>query len=106
MKEHYLDISKEQKEQIEQLFFSGDSWKKEWDNEEKTKSIYSATSRIRLILDILADYTEHPDDLPEDTDFAIWFLKEGKLRSFRYGCGSGISHSWNSCKICRRILRQ
>ena len=78
VKEHYLDISKEQKEQIEQLFFSGDSWKKEWDNEEKTKSIYSATSRIRLILDILADYTEHPDDLPEDTDFAIWFLKEGK----------------------------
>lgn len=78
VKEHYLDISKEQKEQIEQLFFSGDSWKKEWDNEEKTKSIYSATSRIRLILDILADYTEHPDDLPEDIDFAIWFLKEGK----------------------------
>lgn len=78
VKQYYLDITEEQKAEINRLFFSGAEWKKEWNEETGTKGIYSATSRIRIILGILADYTECPDELPEGRDFVTWFLEDAK----------------------------
>lgn len=76
--DNYLEISEEQKEEINRLFFSGESFKKEWKEKEETAGIYSATSRIRVILDILAEYTESPEKMPEEEDFVNWFLKKSK----------------------------
>lgn len=76
--QYYLDISEEQKEEINRLFFSGEGWKKEWNQNVGTEGIYSATSRIRIILGILAEYMECPDEMPEGEDFVTWFLEDSR----------------------------
>ena len=76
--ENYLQIGEKQKEIINRLFFSGTSWNKDWNFGQETEGIYSATSRIRVVLDILAEYEENPPELPEGEDFVSWFLEDSK----------------------------
>ncbi|MCI9164259.1 MAG: transglutaminase domain-containing protein [Lachnospiraceae bacterium] len=74
---HYLELGKEQEELIHSLFFQGDS-------SEEAVGIYSVTSRIRIVLRILAAYQEVPARVPANKDFLTWFLTESKEGNAAY----------------------
>ena len=69
--EHYLDVGEEEQALIDGVFFQGE-------DQEEGGSLYTATSRIRTVLCLVAEYQEHPEDLPAGRDFLSWFLQEEK----------------------------
>ena len=75
--ENYLELEEEQKELIDRVFFQGDTWRDE-------DGIYTVTSRIRMVLRVLAVYKERPAQVPTGRDFAEWFLEEGQEGNAAY----------------------
>ncbi len=69
--EHYLDVGEEEQALIDGVFFQGE-------DQEEGGSLYTVTSRIRTVLCLVAEYQEHPEDLPAGRDFLSWFLQEEK----------------------------
>lgn len=65
--DNYLNISDGDRALVQRVFFSGDAW-------EDSDSLYTVTSRVRAVLRILADYTDHPSALPSGQEFLSWFL--------------------------------
>ncbi len=76
--ENYLGIEDDKKELINNVFFSGEA------RNTAVESIYTATSRIRTVLRILAAYDESPARVPANRDFLTWFLTEGKEGNSAY----------------------
>ena len=77
MYDNYLKLEEDQKELIDLVFFNGDAW-------EESNEVYTVTSRIRMVLRILASYEEIPARVPSDRDFLSWFLEEGKEGNSAY----------------------
>ncbi len=75
--DNYLKLEEDQKELIDLVFFNGDAW-------EESNEVYTVTSRIRMVLRILASYEEIPARVPSDRDFLSWFLEEGKEGNSAY----------------------
>lgn len=75
--DNYLALESEQKDLIDTIFFNGETW-------EESEGLYSITSRIRTVLQILAEYKKIPAKLPAGRDFLSWFLKEGKEGNASY----------------------
>ena len=81
--DHYLDLDEEQKAVADLLFFQGGTW-------EEGSGIYTVTSRIRTVLQILADYKEQPVRVPADREFLGWFLQEGKEGNAAYYASAAV----------------
>lgn len=69
--QYYLDVDETIKEEINRLFFSGESWK-----QEETVNLYDATARIRVMLSALVEYEPRTEEVPEGKDFVTWLLEE------------------------------
>ena len=74
---NYLEISLGQKNFIDSVFYQGDS-------RGEAKGVYNATSRIRTVLRIVAEYEEMPPPVPSGQDFLPWFFQEGKKGNAAY----------------------
>ncbi len=81
--ENYLELEEEQKELIDRVFFQGDTW-------QDTGGIYTVTSRIRMVLRVLAAYKERPAQVPAGRDFAAWFLEEGQEGNAAYYASAAV----------------
>lgn len=81
--ENYLDIDDDDKALIDGIFFSGEA-------EAASEGIYTATSRIRTVLRIVAAYEEVPERVPQDRDFLKWFLTEGKEGNSAYYASAAV----------------
>lgn len=69
--QYYLDVDEAVREEIERLFFSGESWEKE-----ENVNLYDATARIRVMLSALVEYEPRTQEVPEGKDFVTWLLEE------------------------------
>ena len=79
VEENYLDVDESDQEIINQVFFNGESWNEESD-------LYSITSRIRVILNMISTYNDNPDSVDGNTSFVSWYLQQ-------YQQGNSISYA-------------
>ncbi len=77
--EHYLELSEEDKDFLNLIFF-----------QEETEGLYTVTSRIRTVLRILTTYQEEPAQLLKGQDFLRWFLTEGKEGNAAYYASAAV----------------
>ncbi|NCB91536.1 MAG: transglutaminase domain-containing protein [Clostridia bacterium] len=80
--DNYLNITDEQKEKIQQLFFSEGDW--------SNASLYQVTEQIRIILQQLTTYTDTPEKFNGGADFLSWFLEDKKTGNSAYYATVGV----------------
>lgn len=71
VEEHYLDVDDADRTLVEGLFYDDATW-----DESADHSMSAIISRVRIMLETLASYTEHPPAAPSGARFLPWFLSE------------------------------
>ncbi len=74
--DRYLELDESQKAAIDLVFFQG--------GDQEAGGLYSVTSRLRAVLQILAEYREVPDPVPRNREFLEWFLDGGRKANAAY----------------------
>lgn len=74
--DNYLNLSEEQTDELNQLFFADGDW--------SNASLYQVTEQIRIVFQQLTTYTNRPQEYRGESDFINWFLNEVKSGNSAY----------------------
>ncbi|MDD3220655.1 MAG: transglutaminaseTgpA domain-containing protein [Lachnospiraceae bacterium] len=74
--DNYLDITDEENDKLQQVFFSDGDW--------SDANLYQITEQIRIIFQGMTTYTDTPESYDGDTEFISWLLDDKKQGNSAY----------------------